>query len=87
VSRGQPITVVPGIELSTRHGPHEIHILGYFIDPDSPSLRDYQSAAGDRRAGRMQEMVRRLQGLGVGVRYEDVLRIAGPEVTARLMQF
>lgn len=81
-ARGQPITVVPGIELSTRHGPHEIHILGYFIDPDSPSLRDYQSAAGDRRAGRMQEMVRRLQGMGVGVRYEDVLRIAGPEASS-----
>jgi predicted metal-dependent phosphoesterase TrpH len=81
-ARGQPITVVPGIELSTRHGPHEIHILGYFIDPDSPALRDYQSAAGDRRAMRMQEMVRRLQGQGVGVSYEDVLRIAGPEASS-----
>jgi predicted metal-dependent phosphoesterase TrpH len=81
-ARGQPISVVPGIELSTRHGPHEIHILGYFIDPDSPSLAIYQSAAGDRRADRMQEMVRRLQGLGVGVRYEDVLRIAGPEASS-----
>jgi predicted metal-dependent phosphoesterase TrpH len=81
-AREQPLTVVPGVELSTRHGEHEIHILGYFIDPDSPSLHAYQSEAGDRRAGRMQEMVRRLQGLGVGVRYEDVLRIAGPEAAS-----
>jgi len=81
-ARGQPLDVVPGVELSTRHGEHEIHILGYFIDPDSPSLRAYQDEAGDRRAGRMQEMVRRLQALGVGVRYEDVLRIAGPEASS-----
>jgi predicted metal-dependent phosphoesterase TrpH len=79
---GQPIRVVPGVELSTRHGDSEIHILGYYIDPDGPALHDYQSAAGDRRAGRMQEMVRRLQGLGVGVRYEDVLRVAGPEAAS-----
>ena len=81
-ARDQPLDVVPGVELSTRHGAHEIHILGYFINPDSPSLAVYQSAAGDRRAGRMQEMVRRLQDLGVGVRYEDVLRIAGPEASS-----
>ena len=81
-ARDQPLDVVPGVELSTRHGAHEIHILGYFINPDSPSLAIYQSAAGDRRAGRMQEMVRRLQDLGVGVRYEDVLRIAGPEASS-----
>lgn len=79
---GQPITVIAGVELSTRHGPHEIHVLGYFVDPASPALRDHQSAAGDRRAGRMQEMVRRLQELGVGVRYEDVLRVAGPEASS-----
>jgi 3',5'-nucleoside bisphosphate phosphatase len=81
-ARALPLEVVPGVELSTRHGEHEIHILGYFIDPDSPSLAAYQSAAGDRRAGRMQEMVRRLQVLGVGVQYEDVLRVAGPEASS-----
>jgi predicted metal-dependent phosphoesterase TrpH len=81
-ARSLPLEVVPGVELSTRHGPHEIHVLGYFIDPDSPALREYQSAAGDRRAGRMQEMVRRLQGLGVGVEFEDVLRMAGPEASS-----
>jgi predicted metal-dependent phosphoesterase TrpH len=81
-ARGQPIAVVAGIELSTHHDGHEIHVLGYFVDPDAPSLREHQARAGDRRAGRMQEMVRRLQGLGVGVQYEDVLRVAGPEASS-----
>ncbi|HKP75902.1 MAG TPA: PHP domain-containing protein [Longimicrobiaceae bacterium] len=81
-AQGQPISVIPGVELSTRHGPHEIHILGYFIDPDSPALRDYQHAAGDRRAARMQEMVRRVRALGGPVQYDDVLRVAGPEASS-----
>jgi hypothetical protein len=81
-ARGQPVTVVPGVELSTHHGENEIHILGYFIDPDSPALRRHQAQAGDRRAARMQEMVKRMQELGVPVQYEDVLRIAGPEASS-----
>jgi len=81
-ARGQPVTVIPGIELSTHHDGHEIHVLGYFIDPDSPALRAQQALAGERRAGRMQEMVKRLQELGVAVQYDDVLRIAGPEASS-----
>ena len=57
-------------------------MLGYFVDPASPALRDHPAAAGDRRADRMQEMVKRLQDLGMGVQYEDVLRIAGPEASS-----
>lgn len=81
-ARGQPVTVIPGIELSTNHGENEIHVLGYFVDPDAPSLRAHQEKAGERRAGRMQEMVKRLQELGVGVEYDDVLRVAGPEASS-----
>ena len=32
------IEVVPGIEISTKYGV-AVHILGYFIDPQSPELR------------------------------------------------
>jgi hypothetical protein len=81
-ARGQPLTVIPGVELSTHHGEHEIHVLGYFVDPDSPALRAHQDLAGERRAGRMQEMVRRMQELGVPVEYDDVLRVAGPEASS-----
>jgi hypothetical protein len=81
-ARGLSVTVVPGVELSTHHGEHEIHVLGYFIDPDSPALRRHQGLAGERRAARMQEMVRRMQALGIGVEYEDVLRVAGPEASS-----
>jgi predicted metal-dependent phosphoesterase TrpH len=81
-ARGQPVTVIPGVELSTHHGEHEIHVLGYFVDPESPALRAHQDLAGERRAVRMQEMVRRMQELGAPVEYDDVLRIAGPEASS-----
>lgn len=77
-----PLTVVPGIELSARQGDDEIHVLGYFVDPQSEALRRHQDAAGERRAGRMREMVVKLQALGVGVEFEDVLKAAGPEASS-----
>jgi predicted metal-dependent phosphoesterase TrpH len=81
-ARGQPIAFVPGIELSTMHGANEIHVLGYFVDPEAGSLRDHQAKAGRRREERMREMVRKLQGQGIGVQFEDVLKIAGPEASS-----
>jgi predicted metal-dependent phosphoesterase TrpH len=81
-ARGQPVTVIPGVELSSMQGEDEIHVLGYFVDPDAPSLKAHQASAAGRRADRMREMVNRLQQLGVPVQYEDVLRIAGPEASS-----
>ena len=32
---GLNLQVIPAVELSSTHGVRELHILGYFIDPDS----------------------------------------------------
>ena len=34
------VEVVPGIEVSSDYRDNNIHILGYFIDPDSPALKE-----------------------------------------------
>ena len=78
-ARALPLEVISGVELSSQHGAHEVHVLGYFVDPDAESLARHQAGAGERRAERMREMVRRVQALGMGVAFEDVVRIAGPD--------
>jgi predicted metal-dependent phosphoesterase TrpH len=75
-ARGGPVAFIPGVELSSMHDGHEIHVLGYFVDPDAESLDRHQAAAGGRRADRMREMVRKLQDMGVGVAFEDVVKQA-----------
>jgi 3',5'-nucleoside bisphosphate phosphatase len=74
-----PLSVVPGIEISTCSPPHELHVLGYWVDVESPSIIAHQSAAATRRVERMERMVRRLEELGVRVTMEEVRRAAGPE--------
>jgi 3',5'-nucleoside bisphosphate phosphatase len=78
-AEGTGVRVIAGVELSTRHGDDEVHVLGYFIDPEAPGLVAHQQGAVGRRLERMYGMVRRLQELGLHIEYEDVLEAAGPD--------
>jgi len=76
------VRVIPGIEISARHGNAELHILGYWVDPDSPAMLEHQRHAAVRRRERMQEMVDRLQALGVPVTFDEVLAAAGVDASS-----
>ena len=78
-ARDLRVHVVPGIEISSTHGHADVHVLGYFVDPDSDALRRHGESAGRRRVDRMKEMVERLQAQGVDVPYESVVDAAGPD--------
>lgn len=71
------LSVVPGIEISSRWGEHELHILGYWIDPASEPILEHQRRAGQRRTTRMHSMIELLAGMGVEVSMEDVQTAAG----------
>lgn len=74
-----PIGVIPALEVSTRWEAHELHVLGYWIDPYSPAILAHQEASILRRVERMRGMVGRLQEMGIPVTYEQVVTAAGPE--------
>jgi 3',5'-nucleoside bisphosphate phosphatase len=75
---GTSLHVIPGIEISTRFGEHDLHILGYWVDPRHPAMQEHQTTARHRRDDRMHGMVERLNALGVRVTFEDVRDAAGP---------
>lgn len=81
-AQGRPLRVISGIEVSTRHGDAELHILGYFVDPGAPSIVAHQEASVRRREGRMHAMIERLRAQGLRIGFEDVLREAGPDVAS-----
>lgn len=77
--RGLPLHVVAAIEVSSTWEDRDIHVLGYFVDPESSAIRGHAERAKRAREARMKEMIERLDGLGVEVEFEEVLRAAGPE--------
>lgn len=67
------IRVVAGCEFSALAPWGEMHVLGYFLPPDSTALEDFLQRCRADRVRRAREMVVRLQSLGVELSFDDVL--------------
>lgn len=59
------VEVIPGIEVSSSFQGHEIHILGLFVDQDSPALQEALREFRLRRDRRNQEMLSRFETAGI----------------------
>ncbi|MBQ3011348.1 MAG: PHP domain-containing protein [Oscillospiraceae bacterium] len=66
------VEVIPGIELSADYKGIEVHILGYFIDPDADSLCDLLEIALANREVRNQKICARLREEGIEVTMEEL---------------
>lgn len=76
------IEFIPGIEVSAYEG-RSVHVLGYGVDPDARTLREFSERRVAARFDRMRQMVEKLERIGVPVDYEDVVAIAGEGSIAR----
>ncbi len=81
-SQGRNLDLITGIEVSSNWDGSEVHILGYFIDPDHPSMQGHGDRARERRATRLRAMVERLRDQGVDVSFDAVLEQAGPDAVS-----
>lgn len=83
-ARDTPLTVLPGIELATTppDGP-TMDLLGYLYDLNDAPFQARLTALRDYRRDRAALMVERLNALGIPIRYERVLEIAGEGAVAR----
>jgi 3',5'-nucleoside bisphosphate phosphatase len=70
------LEVIAGAEVTAEHEGRELHLLGYFIDPDDPALAAALARLRERRTDRFQGMVERLRGHGVSI---DEEALAGLE--------
>ena len=72
---------VPGIEISAQFpSPGQLHILGHFIDPDSPALPKMSKILIDARNERNPKIVERLNELGCKITMQQVEAIAKAKV-------
>ena len=70
------IEVIPGVEISTDIRDTEVHILGYFVDPDNKDLEHYLNFFREERYKRAIRMVKKLNILGLDIQLDDVLVFA-----------
>lgn len=79
IGRELDVQVLPGIEVSSTHQGRDVHILGYFVDPEAAPLRKHAERALHRREERMREMLVRLADQGIAITYSAVEEAAGPD--------
>jgi len=70
------VEVVPGVELSAEYEHTSVHVLCYWMDPESDELQAELARLHDERFRRGELMVERLQALGLPVTFERVRQLA-----------
>ncbi len=73
LARGSGIRVIPGIEVTAVWNAVDVHVLGYFVPPDSPVLSGFLEAQRDDRVRRVRVMADRLAALGMQVDVEPII--------------
>jgi len=71
------LEIISGVELSVNHFSGALHILGYLIRLDDPSLNRILKKVQESRAKRNVRIVKKLQELGVDMEYEEVIKASG----------
>jgi len=91
-ARDAGLQLVPGIEISAVAEGRDVHVLGYFIDTASPSLRAFLDRQREDRVRRVAEMGERLAALGCPIDLSPIVADAGrgrsvgrPQIAAALL--
>jgi predicted metal-dependent phosphoesterase TrpH len=73
------ITVVPGVEISSSDRGKDIHILGYYTDPNQTLWLERLQSLREVRGGRNEMIVERLCSLGLPITMDEVRAAAGKD--------
>lgn len=77
------VEVIPGVEINTDVPRAEVHVLGYFVDPDHPELHTQLARIREGRVGRARKMAEVLTEMGAPVSFTRILEIAGEGAVCR----
>ncbi len=86
------IEVIPGVEISSRYRDGELHVLGYFIDPDDAQFQERLALLRASRHQRNPVIIEKLRSMGLAITYQEVTALAGtasvgrPHIARVLMQ-
>lgn len=78
------IEIVPGVELSTDANGEEVHILGYYIDYKNNWFLEKLQFLRHNRIKRAQQMLSKLNELGIQITFDDIFGISGEGAIGRM---
>jgi len=73
------INLIPGVEISSHHKGHDVHILAYYIDIHHQELLDLLDYIHRGRIARAEKMLANLDKIGIHISMEDMFRLSGDQ--------
>ncbi len=83
VNAARGFEAVAGVEVSARRNQTDVHLVGHFISPADPILRERLGELARTRAERARAMVEALAGLGIAITLERVHALSGRGTVGR----
>ena len=77
------LEIISGIEVSSYHHYREVHVLGYFFDPEEARLLTFLEEMQGARKTRMEQMLERLSEAGIEISLDEVLEQAAGDSVGR----
>ena len=77
------IEFIEGIELSSEWRGREVHVLGYFIDPEAPELKKELAKMKEARDNRNVKILEKLRKYKMDISLEELHEEAGGEIVGR----
>ncbi len=78
-AEGTSLEIIPGIEINTWWKGHEVHVLGYYIDPENETLKDVckeHNCAREEQLTHLVSLIRKQSRIGITV--EDIQAFSRP---------
>ncbi|KFZ37973.1 S-adenosylmethionine tRNA ribosyltransferase [Shewanella mangrovi] len=82
-SQPEPLTLIDGVEISTRWHAYDIHIVGLGVDRHRTVLLDFMENQRQLREERAREIGVRLEKAGIAGAYEGAKALAGDAAISR----
>lgn len=82
---GSGLTVVPGVEFSTRLAEYELHLIGYCVNELDPELVTHLEKVRRKRLERAREILERLAARNVCIPPEELDRIPANRTIGRVL--
>ena len=85
------LEIIPGVEISSMYENTDVHVLGYYFDPENKDLRQKMDEIRLIRMDRARRIVDRLNSKNILLRFDRVLQFARgfsigrPHIAAALM--
>jgi predicted metal-dependent phosphoesterase TrpH len=83
-AEGQPITLIPGVEISVTWYSSTVHIVGLNIDIDNPKLQSGLADIRDYRQQRAEQIAQRLEKSGIPGALEGAALYASKTMLGRM---